>query len=163
MQISGKSVANLMQISCKLKVKSPILNVWSRVITQEQDVKSDQAFDQLRLTKRELLPDTNSIRLPNPCQKMFTSRDCSESRNFLFFLSNHRQNNWYPNFGPSRGLTCKKMGKKLEFRLSFQFPPSPRGIGLALEEPAYQILTPYYAKNHLKSFQRLLGVGWIPQ
>ena len=86
-QISDKSQANLRQICGKsyanfMQVKSPNSNVWSRVITQEQDVKSDLVFDQLRLTKKDLLPDTNSIRLLNPCQKIFTFHDCFESRNF---------------------------------------------------------------------------------
>ena len=53
------------------------------MFSQELQIKSTMSrvtsYDQLRLEKQNLQPDTNSIRLPNPCKKIFTFRDYSES------------------------------------------------------------------------------------
>ena len=69
----------------ELQVTSSMLNVQSRVTSQYNSRMSRvTSYDQLSLAKKDLLPNTDSIRLPNPCQKIFTSCDYSESRNFLF-------------------------------------------------------------------------------
>ena len=56
------------------------------LLSQELQLMSRKSrvtsYDQLRVGKQDLLPDTDSIRLSNPCSKIFTFRDYSESRNF---------------------------------------------------------------------------------
>ena len=55
------------------------------MLSQELQLMSRKSrvtsYDQLRLGKQDLLPDTDSFRLSNPL-KNFTFRDFSETRNF---------------------------------------------------------------------------------
>ena len=44
-------------------------------------------YGQLIITKYDLLPDTDSIRLPNPCSKIFTFQFNSESCNFFYHFA----------------------------------------------------------------------------
>ena len=61
------------------------------MLSQELKLKSRMSrvtsYDQLRLAKYDLLPDTDSIRLPNPCSKIFTFQFYSESCNFFYHFA----------------------------------------------------------------------------